>query len=100
MCYARISSIGQKEDLERQKKLLKDKYPKCHLIEDICSWINLTKKELLKIIELGINGKITIINKETEIEPEEEMVKDILQIMNVFVAKMNGRRKYNLKSKK
>jgi hypothetical protein len=27
------------------------------------------------------------------------MVKDVLQIMNVFVAKMNGRRKYKLKDK-
>lgn len=37
------------------------------------------------------NGKIIIINK------KEEMVKDVLQIMNVFVAKMNGRRKYKNK---
>ena len=34
VCYTRVSSIGQKEDLERQKKLLKDKYPKYHLIGD------------------------------------------------------------------
>ena len=27
-------------------------------------------------------------------EPEEELVKDVLQLMNVFVAKMNGLRKY------
>jgi predicted site-specific integrase-resolvase len=131
ICYARVSSAGQKDDLERQKKMLKEKYPEYYLIEDIGSGINLTKRGLLKIIEMGIsgkikelvivhkdrlarfgydliefiikkysNGKITIINKETEIEPEAEMVKDVLQIMNVFVAKMNGRRKYNLKNKK
>ena len=130
ICYARVSSLGQKNDLERQKKLLKEKYPNHHLIEDIGSGINLTKKGLLKIIEMGINGKvdelvivhkdrlarfgydliefiikkysngkIIIVNKEEEIEPEEEMVKDVLQIMNVFVAKMNGRRKYNIKNK-
>ena len=91
----------------------------------------MTKKGLMKIIELGIagkieelvivhkdrlvrfgyeliehiinkysNGKIIIINKKEEVEPEEEMVKDVLQIMNVFVAKMNGRRKYNKNNKK
>ena len=27
-------------------------------------------------------------------EPEEELSRDVLQIMNVFVAKMNGLRKY------
>lgn len=130
ICYARVSSIGQKDDLERQKKELLNKYPNYEIIEDIGSGINLTKKGLTKIIELGIegkieelviahkdrlarfgydliehiikkysNGKITIINQEIEIEPEEEMVKDVLQIMNVFVAKMNGRRKYGTKKK-
>jgi len=38
------------------------------------------------------------VNKKEEVEPEEEMVKDVLQIMNVFVTKMNGRRKYNNKN--
>ena len=128
ICYARVSSIGQKEDLERQKELLKKNYPNYFLIEDIGSGINLTKKGLLKIIELAIDGKIeelvivhkdrltrfgydliehliekysdgkiTIINKKNETEPEEEMVKDVLQIMNVFVAKINGKRRYNKK---
>ena len=40
------------------------------------------------------NGKIIIINKKDDIEPEEELAYDVLQIMNVFVAKMNGLRKY------
>jgi len=40
------------------------------------------------------NGKITILNKVKDEEPEEELVKDLLQIMNIFVAKMNGLRKY------
>jgi len=123
-----VSSIGQKEDLERQKEVLKEKYPKHYLIEDIGSGINLTKKGLLKIIELAIDGKldelvvvhkdrlarfwyelielliekyskgkITIINKKGEVEPKEEMVKDVLQIMNVFIAKINGKRKHKNK---
>jgi len=131
VCYARVSSIGQKDDLVRQKEVLTELYPNYNLIEDIGSGINLTKRGLLKIIELAIDGKleelvivhkdrlarfgyelieflikkysngtITIINKKEEVEPEEEMVKDVLQIMNVFVAKMNGRRKYNIKNNK
>lgn len=130
ICYARVSSSGQKEDLERQKEELKEKYPKHFLIEDIGSGINLTKRGIVKIIEMAIegkieelvvahkdrlarfgydliellikkysNGRITIINEKEEVEPEEEMVKDVLQIMNVFVAKMNGKRKYNKKMK-
>jgi len=131
ICYARVSSFGQNDDLERQKKVLKEMYPENLLIEDIGSGINLTKRGLLKIIDLGIkgkieelvvvhkdrlarfgydliehiikiysSGKIIVINEKKEIEPEEEMVQDVLQIMNVFVAKMNGRRKYKGKDQK
>ena len=46
------------------------------------------------IIKEYSNGEIIILNKEEDLEPEEEMVKDVLQIMNVFTAKMNGLRKY------
>jgi len=42
------------------------------------------------------NGKIIIINQNKKIEPEEELIKDMLQIMNIFVAKMNGLRKYKI----
>lgn len=52
------------------------------------------------LIKKYSNGTITIINKKEEVEPEDEMVKDVLQIMNIFVAKMNGRRKYNIKNNK
>jgi len=45
-------------------------------------------------------GKIIIINKRDDLEPEEELMKDVLQIMNVYVAKMNGLRKYKKIEKK
>ena len=46
------------------------------------------------IIKQYSNGKIIVINKKDDQEPEEELVKDVLEIMNVFVAKINGLRKY------
>ena len=123
--YARVSSQGQKDDLERQKVYLKKRFPNHILIEDIGSGINLNRRGLNKIIHLAIegkieevvvaykdrlarfgfelieglinkysNGKIKIINKVEKQEPEEELIKDMLQIMNIFVAKMNGLRKY------
>ena len=48
------------------------------------------------LIKKYSNGKIIIINKKENIEPKEELVNDVLQIMNVFVAKMNGLRKYKV----
>lgn len=122
--YARVSSKGQADDLKRQKEELMKLYPTYEVIEDIGSGLNLTKRGLKRIIDLGINGKIeevvvmhkdrlarfgydliehiikkyskgkiTIVKEELGKEPEEELVSDVLQIMNVFVAKMNGRRR-------
>src|SRR5215213_2875708 len=38
--YARVSSVKQKEDLERQKQLLSSRYPTYELISDIGSGVN------------------------------------------------------------
>ena len=121
--------MGQKDDLERQKLLIREKYPNHLMIQDIGSGVNLNRKGLRKIIRLGIEGKISelvmaykdrltrygyeliediikeysegkiiIVNKKDNLEPEE-LAFDVLQIMNVFVAKMNGLRKYRKKIK-
>ena len=52
------------------------------------------------IIEKYSRGKIIIENEDEEETPQEEMTKDILSIMNVYVAKVNGLRKYKGKMKK
>ena len=53
------------------------------------------EKELIEdLIKEYSQGKIIVINKKDDREPEEELAMDVLQIMNVFVAKMNGLRKY------
>lgn len=123
--YARVSTLNQKDDLERQIKMLKKRYPKYILIQDIGSGMNLTKPGIKKIIHLAIEGKINkvvvaykdrlarfgydlieeiikeyskgeieIINKEEDTTPEEEIMKDMMMIMNVYISKMNGLRKY------
>jgi len=126
ICYVRVSTHGQKEDLERQKKFMTDKYPTYELIEDIGSGINFNRKGLRKIIKLAIdgkidklvvaykdrltrfgfeliedlikeysNGEIIIANEQDKKkEPREELVDDVMQILNVYTAKMNGLRKY------
>lgn len=43
------------------------------------------------------NGEIIIENEKEEKEPKEELVDDVLQILNVYTAKMNGLRKYKNK---
>ncbi len=51
------------------------------------------------LIKKYSNGTIVIIGSIKEKEPKEELVDDVLQIMNIFVAKINGIRKYE-KNKK
>ena len=127
ICYVRVSTQNQKDDLERQKLLMTTKYPNNIIIEDIGSGLNLNKRGINKIIHLAIkgkinelvvaykdrltrfgfelieeiitkysNGKIIILNKSEEIS-QEELVKDVMAIMNVYIAKINGLRRYKNK---
>ena len=52
------------------------------------------------LIKIYSKGEIKIIKQKKDIEPEEELVSDILQLMNVFVARMNGLRKYKKNKEK
>jgi putative resolvase len=129
ICYVRVSSLSQSDDLKRQKEMMKNKYPDYEIIEDIGSGLNLNKRGIKRIIKLGIegkinevvvayrdrltrfgyelieeiikdysDGKITILSETEKLEPEEELVKDVMAIMNVYVAKMNGLRNYKNKA--
>jgi putative resolvase len=48
------------------------------------------------LIEKYSNGRVVVLNEKEVIEPEIELARDVLQIMNVFVAKMNGLRRYKV----
>jgi putative resolvase len=131
ICYIRVSTHNQKDDLEHQREYMKSKYKNYEIIEDIGSGINFNRNGLKKIIKLGIEGKINklvvaykdrltrfgfelieelimeyskgeiiIENEKEDKEPEEELVDDVLQILNVYTAKMNELRKYKNKLKK
>jgi len=125
ICYCRVSSGKQKEDLERQKEYMRNKYSTYEIISDIGSGLNFERKGLNEIIDSAIKGEVEILviaykdrlarfgyeliekliveyskgeikieNKKEEETPTEEITKDIVAIMNVYVAKMNGLRKY------
>lgn len=47
------------------------------------------------LIDKYSNGKVIVdATKQNKKEPKEELVEDVLQILNVYTAKMNGMRKY------
>jgi putative resolvase len=128
ICYCRVSSQKQKEDLERQINLMKNLYPNHRVISDIGSGLNFKRKGLQELINLAIknqidevvvaykdrlarfgfelieniikthsHGSIKILNKNEETTPSEELTEDIIAIMNVYVVKVNGLRKYEKK---
>lgn len=121
ICYCRVSSQHQKEDLKRQVELLKNRFPEEEIIQDIGSGINYKKPGLQKLLGLVIENKvasITVVDKDrlcrfgfelfeqicrhykTEIlvlfpvsaDGERELADDLLTIANVFVARKNGQR--------
>jgi putative resolvase len=125
ICYCRVSSNHQKDDLERQISLVKDLYPNHELISEVGSGLNFKRKGFLKCLDYAIKGelgelvvvykdrlcrfgyemvehlvttysegRIIIINKTEEKTPLEEITEDILSIMNIYTAKINGLRKY------
>lgn len=125
ICYIRVSSINQSNDLERQKTMMKSKYPNYEIIEDIGSGINFNKRGIRRIIKLAIEGninelvvaykdrltrfgfelieslikdysggRIIVLHKLKSLNPEVELVSDVMALMNIYVAKMNGLRRY------
>lgn len=128
-CYCRVSTNGQKPDLERQVAFMSEAYPTHTIVTDIGSGINFKRKGLTTILDNCIQGivkevvvaykdrlcrfgfdmlewifskynvQLLVLNKEVS-EPEAELTRDLLSIINVFSARINGRRKYKTNKNK
>lgn len=61
VCYARVSSDHQKEDLKRQIDVLKDAYPNARIISDIGSGLNWKRKGFNSLLESIHTGSIHTI---------------------------------------
>lgn len=126
--YARVSSKGQKQDLEKQIQYLRTRYPNHELIQDIGGGLNFSRKgfnalldrilsgnveeivvahkdrlcrfgfELVECIATKFNAKIVVLD-ESELSPQEEVVQDILSIIHTFSCRLYGLRKYSSKIK-
>lgn len=122
VCYARVSSNKQKEDLERQAQLLQTEYKEAKIIKDIGSGLNYQRKGLKSLLKLCAEGKVgtvvvtyrdrlcrygielfdwifqqynvqlVVLMQKDSEEETKEFSTDILDICNYFVAKYNGRK--------
>jgi predicted site-specific integrase-resolvase len=129
ICYCRVSSYKQKDDLQRQVEFMRTRHPGADIVTDIGSGINFRRKGLRTILESAIDGdKLTVVVahkdrlcrfgfeliewiikrsggelmvlQHNELSPESELTKDLLTILHVFSCRMHGLRSYKDKISK
>ena len=99
--YEIITDIGSGLNLKRKglEKII-DMSIKGEIEEVIVTYKDRLARFGYDLIEMILkkysNAKITIINKNEKQTSDEELVKDIISIMNVYVAKINGMRSHQL----
>jgi len=128
VCYCRVSSTKQRDDLGRQIAYMQSLYPDAEIIKDIGSGINFTRIGLQTLLDRLMRGdKLTLIVAcrdrlarfgfeliqymveqnggqivvldNTVHCPESELTSDLLSILHVFSCRMHGLRKYSKKIK-
>ncbi len=131
VCYSRVSSHDQKDDLKRQSIVLESyaasKGFVFEMIEDLGSGMNYKKKGLNRLIKMICTGtvdrliithkdrllrfgselifslceifgtEVVIINKSADSTYEEDLTKDVLEIITVFSARLYGSRSHKNK---
>ena len=128
VCYCRVSSSKQKDDLQRQIQYMQSLYPKAEVVKDIASGLNFKRKGLRSILDRLLrgdklkivvacrdrlcrfgfeliqymveqNGGEILVQGETVHCPQTELTTDLLSIIHVFSCRMHGLRKYSKKIK-
>jgi putative resolvase len=123
ICYCRVSSPKQKDDLERQIAFMRERYPKAEIVKDIGSGLNFKRKGLKTLLERAMRGdklRVVVAHRdrlarfgielikfviernagelvvlsEDKLSPEVELTKDLLNIIHVFSCRMHGLRNY------
>jgi len=62
ICYCRVSSAKQKDDLARQIEFMRERYPDAEVIQDIGSGLNFKRKGLQALLVRFMRGdKLTIV---------------------------------------
>ena len=124
ICYCRVSSTKQLDDLERQKDFFRREYPDYELVTDVGSGINWKRKGLKTILEQAMLGnigtivvahrdrlcrfayellefifetnnvKLMVLDTEAGESGNNELADDILSIVHVYSCRTMGKRRY------
>lgn len=128
ICYCRVSSSKQKDDLNRQVAHMQSIYPEAEVICDIGSGLNFKRKGLQSILDRLLrgtklkiivackdrlcrfgfeliqylveqNGGEIVVLEQSAYCPQTEITQDLLSIIHVFSRRVHGLRKYSKKIK-
>lgn len=123
VCYCRVSSGKQRNDLVRQVAYMREQFPNADIIQDIGSGLNFRKKGLQTILQrlmqgdkftlvvahrdrlcrfgfeliqylFELNGGEIMVLDNHEVSPQHELTEDLLAILHVFSYRMHGLRRY------
>lgn len=127
VCYCRVSTYDQKEDMERQVELFKLKFPHHEIIKDIGSGLNFQRKGFNAILEYALKGNLgevvvtrkdrlcrfgfelfenvikassngkIVVLNKETMSAETELVNDIISIITVFSSRLYGMRSKSVK---
>jgi predicted site-specific integrase-resolvase len=123
VCYVRVSSQKQKDDLGRQEQFMRERYPNYEVIRDIGSGLNFKRKGFNALLErvcrgaveqivvahrdrlcrfgfdmfkriCEIHGTELVVLDQTTMSPQQELVADLCSIIHVFSCRIHGLRRY------
>ena len=110
--YCRVSTLGQKDDLERQKQVVQNYCEnngyRFKIMSDIGSGINFRRRSFCQMLDSILSGsverivvnyqdsctEIEIINQTDDITDEEELAQDVISVITVFSARLYGKRSH------
>ena len=126
ICYCRVSSPKQRDDLARQVDFMRQQYPDAEITQDIGSGLNFKRKglqallvrfmrgeqltivvacrdrlcrfgfELFEFMAEQNGGQIVVLDRTVHC-PETELTSDLFAILHVFSCRMHGLRSYSKK---
>ena len=123
ICYGRVSTHSQQDDLQRQLEHLRTRYPEAEIISEVGSGLNFKRKKFLAILERIIDGDIQrivvahpdrlvrfgfelvrwlctkfecelVVLNDRQFSPQQELLQDMLSIIHCFSSRLYGLRKY------
>jgi putative resolvase len=127
ICYGRVSTASQKDDLSRQLDFFRSHYRDYECLSDIGSGINFKRKNFKAILDCAIKGNLEelvvthrdrlcrfgfeliegivegqsngkiVVLDKEETSPEVELTRDLLAIITVFSSRLYGLRSHKIK---